>query len=64
MNTYELKEVAETTLPQQSTSYSQVPIDPLGNIPDYLNKDRVIHNGQMIVFDTRQEYLDYLEQNK
>ena len=64
MNTYDLKEVAETEIPQGATTYYQVPIDILGNIPDYLNKDRVIRNGQMLVFDTKQEYLDYLESNQ
>jgi hypothetical protein len=60
MNAYNLKDVIETSLPQGSSTIYQVPVDSLGNIPDYLNKDRIIEDGQMLVFDTRQEYLDYL----
>jgi hypothetical protein len=65
MNTYNLKTVNEATIigDNLSTISYVIPIDDLGNIPDYLAKDRIIKNGQMLVFNTRQEYLDYLESN-
>ena len=67
MNTYELKTVEETTIigtGMGSTTY-QVPVDQNGNIPlDYQHKNRVIiDNTTMIVFDTEQEYKDWIDQN-
>ena len=66
MNTYRLITVQETTLigtGMSSTSF-QIPVDEFNNVPsDYLNKNRIIaDSSQMLVFDTEQEYLDYINQ--
>jgi len=66
MKIYNLKEVEEASIfrgeTTNITSY-KYPVDENGNVPDYLGKDRVIKEEQMIVFDTRQEYLDYRSSN-
>ena len=66
MNTYRLITVQETTLigTGMSSTAFQIPIDEFNNVPfDYLNKNRIIADGsQMLVFDTEQEYLDYINQ--
>ena len=64
MTTYNLKVAEEATIigTNINTYYTKVPIDENGLIPDYLTKDRVIVNDQMLVFDTHQEYLDYINQ--
>jgi hypothetical protein len=64
MTTYNLKAVEEATIvgTNINTYYIKVPIDDNGLIPDYLTKDRVIVDDQMLVFDTHQEYLDYINQ--
>lgn len=66
MNTYNLTTVEETTIYDNTTSttYYTIPVDG-NNIPvtDYYSKFRVIVNNQMIVFDTEQEYRDWLQQN-
>ena len=65
MTTYNLKEVEEASIGMggYNTTVYLIPIDSQGNpVTDYQWKDRVLKNGQMIVFDTRQEYLDYLAQ--
>ncbi len=69
MNTYNLITVEETTITTNNigsvatTSYL-VPVD-INDIPvtDYVTKNRVIKNNQMLVFDTEQEYRDWLQQN-
>lgn len=65
MNIYTMKTIEEASVHEiaVSTTTFSVPVDSLGNIPEYLNKDRIIKDGQMLVFDTRQEYLDYLSAN-
>ena len=63
MNTYNLKNVIETHLPQGSSTIYQIPVDDLGNIPAYLDKFRVVIGGQMLVFDTEQEYRSYIADN-
>jgi len=66
MNTYTLITIEETTINGISISGTvyQVPIDQNGDIPtNYLAKNRVIKNGEMLVFDTEQEYRDWLQQN-
>ena len=66
MNTYTLITIEETTINGISISGTtyQVPIDQNGDIPaNYLAKNRVIKNGEMHVFDTEQEYRDWLQQN-
>lgn len=63
MNTYIFKTVKETTIVGGSmmTQENKVPIDDLGNVPiDYLHKNRVIKGEQLLVFDTEQEYNDYI----
>jgi len=62
MTTYNLKTVEESTITNGnlSTTFYIIPIDDQGIVPDYINKDRVIQNDHMLVFDTHQEYLDYL----
>jgi len=62
MTTYNLKTVEESTITNGnlSTTFYIIPIDDRGIVPDYINKDRVIQNDYMLVFDTHQEYLDYL----
>lgn len=62
MNTYNLKSVEEATIINGNLSVitSQLPIDDQGNIPDYISKDRVIQDDKMLVFDTHQEYIDYI----
>ena len=62
MNTYDLKSVEEATIinGNLSVTTTQLRIDDQGNIPDYISKDRVIKDDQMLVFDTHQEYIDYI----
>jgi hypothetical protein len=62
MNTYDLKSVEEATIinGNLSVTTTQLPIDNQGNIPDYISKDRVIQDDKMLVFDTHQEYIDYI----
>jgi len=62
MNTYNLKTVEEAFYINNSLSTTtyQIPVDDQGNTPAYLDKFRLVTGGQMLVFDTRQEYLDYL----
>lgn len=65
MNTYNLTTVEESTIAEgnlMTTSYT-IPVDSNGNPADYLSKFRIIKNGQMMVFDTEQEYRDYLINN-
>ena len=67
MNTYQLITIQESTIigtGMASTSF-QIPIDQNGNTPvDYQHKNRVIiDNTSMIVFDTEQEYKDWVDQN-
>lgn len=60
---YNFKTVKETTIVSgsQMTQDFQIPIDDLGVVPfDYLYKFRVIKDNQMLVFDTEQEYNDYI----
>lgn len=66
MNTYNLKTVEESAISggSRSTTYYTFPVD--GNntpITDYHSKFRVITENEMIVFDTEQEYRDWLQQN-
>jgi hypothetical protein len=62
MNTYNLKSVEEATIVNGNLSVTttQLPIDNQGNVPDYISKDRVIQDDKMLVFDTHQEYIDYI----
>ena len=62
MNTYNLKSVEEATIVNGNLSVTttQLPIDNQGNVPDYISKDRVIQYDKMLVFDTHQEYIDYI----
>lgn len=66
MNTYTLKTVEESTISGGtiSTTYYTIPVDN-SNIPitDYHSKFRVIVDNQMLVFDTEQEYRDWIQQN-
>lgn len=66
MNTYNLTTVEESTIngDSRSTTYYAIPVDG-NNVPvtDYHSKFRVIVNNQMLVFDTEQEYRDWLQQN-
>lgn len=66
MNTYELTTVEETSIIGtniSSTTYT-LPVDGLGNVPaNYMNKFRVVKDNQMLVFDTEQEYRDWIQQN-
>lgn len=66
MTEYELKTITETTiggLTMSGTTY-QIPIDSQGNVPsEYQYKNRIMKGGKMLVFDTEQEYLNWLEQN-
>ena len=66
MNTYNLTTVEESTINggSRSTTYFAIPVDG-NNVPvtDYHLKFRVIADGQMHVFDTEQEYRDWLQQN-
>jgi hypothetical protein len=67
MQTYTLITVEESTinLMGRSGMTYKIPVDNNGNtVTDYLSKNRVIYNdNQMIVFDTEQEYVDWLQQN-
>lgn len=69
MKTYNLTTVNETTIIDRelksiTTTSHIVPIDGNGDTPlDYTGKNRVIVDNQMIVFDTEQEYRDWLQQN-
>jgi hypothetical protein len=63
MNIYDLKTVREATIigGNMSTNIYQIPVDQNGVIPDYLGKDRVIReDGKLLVFDTKEEYDDYI----
>lgn len=62
MNTYNLKTVQESVIinGNLSTTTYTIPVDLDNSIPNYLNKNRVIKEDKMLVFDTEQEYLDYL----
>lgn len=69
MNTYNLITVEETTITANNigsvatTSYL-IPVDINGiPITDYITKNRVIKDNQMLVFDTEQEYKGWLQQN-
>jgi hypothetical protein len=70
MITYDLTTVEEATitpLPDgaygvSTTSYT-MPIDQNRNPVEYLTKFRIIKDNQMLVFDTEQEYRDYLNGN-
>lgn len=69
MNTYNLITVEETTVTTNnigsiSTTSYLIPVD-INDVPitDYVTKNRVIKNNQMIVFDTEQEYRNWLQQN-
>jgi hypothetical protein len=65
METYTLKTVEQSVLINgslSSTSYD-IPVDSQGKVPDYIDKFRLITNGQMFVFDTEQEYRDWLQNN-
>jgi hypothetical protein len=70
MITYDLTTVEEatiTSLPDgaygvSTTSYI-IPIDQNGSPVEYLTKFRIIKDNQMLVFDTEQEYRDYLNGN-
>jgi hypothetical protein len=69
MNTYNLITVEETTVTTNnigsiSTTSYLIPVD-INDVPitDYITKNRVIKNNQMLVFDTEQEYRDWLQQN-
>ena len=67
MNTYNLTTVAETNIIQfgVSTTTTLVPINSDGTpVTDYTVKNRVIKGDQMIIFDTEQEYRDWLVQNQ
>jgi hypothetical protein len=67
MKAYSLKYVYESRIigPNMSTTEYQIPVDEFDVTPsDYLIKDRIIKDDQqLLVFDTRQEYLDYLASN-
>ena len=70
MNTYNLTTVEEAnliTLPDGlvgvSTTTYTIPIDSNGNPVEYLTKFRITQNNQILVFDTEQEYRDYLDGN-
>jgi hypothetical protein len=66
MNTYNLTTIKETTIVTNSITTTEyyLPVDQNGNVVlDYLNKFRIIKNGQMLVFDNGQEYNLWLEQN-
>mgnify|MGYP003339545562 CR=1 FL=1 len=65
MNIYNLSTVEQSTISDGniSTTYYQFPIDINGNPVEYLSKFRIIKDGQMVVFDTEQEYRDWLIQN-
>lgn len=66
MNTYNLITIKETSVNGDSITTTEyyLPADQNGNIiSDYSNKFRVIQNGQMIIFDTEQEYNSWLIQN-
>ena len=62
MNTYNLKSVEEATVRNGNLSVTtiQVPVNDQGNVPDYISKDRMIQDDKMLVFDTHQEYIDYI----
>ena len=66
MNTYNLTTVEEAIIIAGciTTTFNTLPIDGNGNaVTDYTHKFRAIKDGQMIVFDTEQEYRDWLTQN-
>ena len=70
MNTYNLTTVEEallTDLPEGATGASTtiytIPVDSGGNPVEYLTKFRIIKDNQMLIFDTEQEYKDYLSGN-
>jgi hypothetical protein len=65
MNTYNLKTVEEAFYINNSLSTTtyQIPVDDQGNIPAYLDKFRLVTGGQMLVFDSEQEYRNYITSN-
>jgi hypothetical protein len=65
MNTYNLKTVEEAFYINNSLSTTtyQIPVDDQGNTPAYLDKFRLVTGGQMLVFDTEQEYRNYIASN-
>lgn len=65
MRTYSLKTIEETNITGSDITkkIDSVPVDEQGNIPEYLNKWRIRKDNQMLVFDTQQEYSDYLSAN-
>jgi hypothetical protein len=67
MQTYNILYVEETVFYENdsyTTEARPYPVDPDGNpVLDFLSKNRVIKNNQMIVFDSMSEYLDWMANN-
>lgn len=69
MQTYTLISVEETIIYLETggsiTESRQYPIDLNGNLVlDYMTKNRVIRGEEMIVFDSKSEYQDWLRNNQ
>jgi hypothetical protein len=66
MNTYSLTTVEEMHITEDGsisiTTYT-LPVNNGTPVTDYISKFRIINNNQMLVFDTEQEYRDYLSSN-
>jgi hypothetical protein len=64
MNTYTLITIEETTIAGDNISsvYYTIPVDNNNNpVTDYTTKNRILRNNQMLVFDTYEEYRNYIE---
>jgi hypothetical protein len=66
MNTYSLITVEEMYITEGgsiSTTIYTIPVNNGIPVTDYVTKFRILQNNQMLVFDTEQEYKDYLNGN-
>lgn len=69
MQTYNIVSVEETTIyPETGGSITETrkyPVDQSGSVVlDYQSKNRVIREDEMIVFDSMNEYLDWMANNR
>lgn len=66
MQIYNLIQIEEANVTGGSitTTIYNMPVDNTNTpVTNYTTKFRVIQNNQMIVFDSEQEYRDWLQQN-
>ena len=66
MNTYNLITIKESTINDSSfsTTTYQIPVTSGGtSVTDYGDKNRIWINNQLIVFDTQEEYDEWISQN-